>query len=162
MDLKELKDKQIEQMKKKRQTMKSAGAIVFTIKNSQILYLLLKHIKTDTHWGFPKGRVERNETDKESAIREVIEETGLRNLTFLKGFERKEEYSFKRKKDEVVVDKTVTYFILESNFSEIKVSEEHSEFVWGTFEETLKKLEHEDQKEFLRIVNKKIKLEKAL
>ena len=33
---------------------------------------------TETEWGFPKGRRERDETNKECACREVYEETGLR------------------------------------------------------------------------------------
>jgi 8-oxo-dGTP pyrophosphatase MutT (NUDIX family) len=139
-----------------KETMKSAGAIIFTIKDNQILYLLLKHIKTGTHWGFPKGRVEENETEKETVTREVTEETGLTSLNFVEGFKGEEKYSFERKKDGKMIDKTVTYFLLKTNVKDTKLSREHSDFSWGTFEETLEKLEQPEQKELLRIANDKI------
>ena len=37
--------------------------------------LLVKH--NDGHWGFPKGHVEKDETELQTAIREVKEETNL-------------------------------------------------------------------------------------
>ena len=50
---------------------KSCGAIV--IDDNKVL--LVKH--NAGHYGFPKGHVEGNETERETAIREVKEETGL-------------------------------------------------------------------------------------
>ena len=142
-------------MNQQRQTMKSAGAIIFTIKNNQILYLLLKHIKTGTHWGFPKGRIEENETEKEAAIREIKEETGLINLKFFEGFEGKEKYSFERKTDCVIIDKIVTYFLLEAEIDKTKISEEHSEYGWETFERAFKKLEKENIEELIEEIKYK-------
>ena len=37
-----------------------------------------KEHKRSCHWGFPKGHVEKDETDEETAKREVLEETGLK------------------------------------------------------------------------------------
>ena len=48
---------------------KSCGIIVFD--NDKVL--VVKHL--DGHYGFPKGHVENNETEEETAIREVKEET---------------------------------------------------------------------------------------
>ena len=50
----------------------SAGVVVF--KND--LVLIIKH--KNGHIDFPKGHVEGNETLKETAIREVFEETGIK------------------------------------------------------------------------------------
>lgn len=50
---------------------KSCGCII--INNGKVL--LVK--QTKGHWGFPKGHVEANETEEETAIREVKEETNL-------------------------------------------------------------------------------------
>ena len=50
---------------------KSCGCIIIN-KNK---VLLIK--QTKGHWGFPKGHVEKDETEIETAIREVKEETGL-------------------------------------------------------------------------------------
>lgn len=50
---------------------KSCGMVVF--KDDKVL--LVHH--TTGHWGIPKGHVEENETEEETAIREVLEETGI-------------------------------------------------------------------------------------
>ena len=55
---------------------KSCGALVYRIKNGELELLLLKH-RFGGHWSFPKGHVEEGETEVETALREVHEETGL-------------------------------------------------------------------------------------
>ena len=50
---------------------KSCGCIIF----NHHKILLVKQTTGD--WGFPKGHIEANETEEETAIREVKEETGL-------------------------------------------------------------------------------------
>ena len=50
---------------------KSCGCIV--IKNNKVL--LIKQVTGN--WGFPKGHVEKDETEYETALREVKEETNL-------------------------------------------------------------------------------------
>lgn len=51
---------------------KSCGAVIF--KNNQVL--LIKSVKG--HWSFPKGHVEGDETELETAYREILEETNLK------------------------------------------------------------------------------------
>ena len=50
---------------------KSCGCII--IENNKVVLVQQKK----GNWGFPKGRVEKNETECETAIREVKEETNL-------------------------------------------------------------------------------------
>ena len=50
---------------------KSCGCIV--IENNKVLLIQQKK----GNWGFPKGRVEKNESECETAIREVKEETNI-------------------------------------------------------------------------------------
>ena len=54
---------------------KSCGAVVIKEENNNIKLLIIK--QTDNHWGFPKGHVEMNETEEETAIREIKEETNI-------------------------------------------------------------------------------------
>lgn len=51
---------------------KSCGAVIF--KDNQIL--LIKSVKG--HWSFPKGHMEKDETEVETAHREILEETSLK------------------------------------------------------------------------------------
>ena len=53
----------------------SAGAIIYTLKENNILYLLIKDFHGN--YGFPKGHLENNETEVQAAIREIKEEVGL-------------------------------------------------------------------------------------
>jgi 8-oxo-dGTP pyrophosphatase MutT (NUDIX family) len=56
---------------------KSCGAIVFReTANGSKEVLLIKHYFSDS-WGFPKGHMQQNEEEKETATREVLEETGV-------------------------------------------------------------------------------------
>lgn len=55
---------------------KSCGAIVYRMVGENREFLLLRH-KNGGHWSFPKGHVEKNETEEETATREIREETGL-------------------------------------------------------------------------------------
>ena len=54
---------------------KSCGAIVFRCPADKLEVLLLKH--RNGHWDFPKGHVEPGESEQETALREVREESGL-------------------------------------------------------------------------------------
>ena len=57
----------------------SAGFIVFYIENNKVYYLLLKH---SSYWGFPKGKIELNESEIESAKRELFEETSIKAVSY--------------------------------------------------------------------------------
>lgn len=54
---------------------KSCGAVVWRREAGERQYLLVRH--NGGHWSFPKGHVEGDETEAETAAREILEETGL-------------------------------------------------------------------------------------
>lgn len=56
----------------------AAGGLV---KNDENKFLFIYRRK---HWDLPKGKIEKGECKKEAAVREVMEETGLKNIR-LKG-----------------------------------------------------------------------------
>lgn len=86
---------------KKSSMRKSCGAIVYRRALFGLRYLLLEHVDGD-HWGFPKGHGTGNETEEETAIREIFEETGLR-VHFRPGFYERSHYlTPKSRKKEVV------------------------------------------------------------
>lgn len=53
---------------------KSCGAIIFDSKKQDAHVLVI--CQNDGHWCFPKGHVKANETEEETALREIKEETG--------------------------------------------------------------------------------------
>lgn len=55
---------------------KSCGAIISNVIDGKLKILLIKH-RNGGHWAFPKGHVEKGETEVQTATREIREETGL-------------------------------------------------------------------------------------
>ena len=70
--------------------------------------LIVKHI-SGNHWGFPKGKKEDGESGKETALRELKEETGLSVKKFVSQAEITEHYNFFKLGEKV--KKSVTYFV---------------------------------------------------
>ncbi|NLC32109.1 MAG: NUDIX domain-containing protein [Clostridiales bacterium] len=83
---------------------KSCGAIVFRQQDNQLEVLLLKH--RAGHWDFPKGHMEAGESEQETALREVLEESGLTVHIDDTGFRRVIRYSPSRG-----ISKQVVFFI---------------------------------------------------
>ncbi len=103
---------------------KSCGAIVYRKFHGNTEILLIKHVNSG-HWSFPKGHVEDEETEVETAMREVREETGIDVIidpTF------RETVSYSPKKD---TQKVVVYFVAKAkNFDFSPQEEEISEIKW--------------------------------
>lgn len=83
---------------------KSCGALVLCRKGERLSLLVLRHRNGST-WAFPKGHVEGHETEVQTALREVREETGL-NIRLLPGF-RESVFYFPKPH----VRKQVVYFL---------------------------------------------------
>ena len=83
---------------------KSCGAVVFRKYHGNIELLLIKHV-VGGHWSFPKGHVEPGETEEQTALRGIKEETGIdveMNTSF------REVVSYSPKRD---TTKDVIYFL---------------------------------------------------
>ena len=81
----------------------SCGAILFTKNNGVREYVLVMEVTGS--YGFPKGHQEGNETDLETATREIREETGITNIRFIPNLKRTIRY-----KVGDFIEKEVVYF----------------------------------------------------
>ncbi len=86
----EKEEKLLKHLHKKLPVVIAAGGKVVNDKN-EILF-----IYRNKRWDLPKGKVEKKETLEESAIREVMEETGVKDL-IIKNFILKTYHVFQRK-----------------------------------------------------------------
>ena len=86
---------------------KSCGAVVFTRSGGEIRYVIVQ--EASGAYSFPKGHVEGNETEEQTAAREIREETGLLPV-FLPGFRETDEYDLSEKPG---THKQVVYFLSE-------------------------------------------------
>ena len=73
---------------------KSCGAVVYTRVKDEILYVLVQ--QRSGKFCFPKGHVEAGETEHQTALREIWEETGL-HPTIIPGFREMETYEVAQK-----------------------------------------------------------------
>ena len=85
----------------------SCGAVVFTRRSGQPLYVLVE--EQSGLFSLPKGHMEGDETEQETARREIFEEIGLQ-VEFLDGFRDQDEYHLSEKPG---TWKRVTYFLAE-------------------------------------------------
>ena len=127
---------------------KSCGTIPYTISNGIVYYLLIK-AKNDGYCGFPKGHVEKNESEEETALRETLEETSIHtqiNSAF------RYEISYQMRNGNT---KTVTYFLAKFQNQTPKRNKNFENFSYLIlpFEEAYQQLTFENTKQILKEVN---------
>lgn len=126
---------------------KSCGAVIFTRVDGTIQYVLAQARKG--HYGFPKGHMEPGETEKDTALREIYEEVGLRP-TFIEGFREISEYRLPRTN----IQKQVVFFLGEYRNQEIiHQKTELRDAVLVSFAEAMALLQHEDNRRILKSAN---------
>lgn len=135
---------------------KSAGAVIFYKEQNTIKYLLL-HYRA-RHWDLPKGHIEKGEKPKEAAEREVQEETGIKDIRFIPGFEGINKYFYRRESNlpagrQGIVSKIVVFFLAETKTKEVKISLEHEGFKWLPYEDALKQITFKNAKKILQKAN---------
>ena len=69
--------------------------------------MLVKNSKGG-HWGLPKGTPEKGEKPMDTATRELLEETGIKNIDVKTEVTFEEKYDFE--KDGIFYSKTSTYY----------------------------------------------------
>lgn len=122
---------------------KSCGAVIFRKNNRSRDYLILT--STLGHTTLCKGHVEGKETERETAIREIREETGL-TVDFVDGFREVITYSPKPG-----VTKDVVFFLARLSVGEpVCQPEEVAAIRFQSLDEALAALTHDSDRDTLR------------
>lgn len=136
----------------------SVGAVVFFEKNGIREYLVLKY--PSGHYDFPKGHMEPGESESQTLLREVEEETGLSNVkisseraTIKYYYVAKGNEYRKRKKTGVgqYIFKQVHFYPAEAETKKVIISHEHVGYVWLTYKKAMRRVTFENAQAMLRM-----------
>lgn len=130
---------------------KSCGTVLYTTINNEVHYLLIK--SEDNYCGFPKGHIEKFETEIETALRETWEETSIK-ATITDGFRQETTYTMGNGKT-----KSVVYFLASYANQNLTHNKgfEHNDYLQLTFDEAYSMLTFENTKEILKAANDYLK-----
>ena len=127
---------------------KSAGAVVYTVSDDEIKYLLIKSQNGDI--GFPKGHIEQGENEESAALREIYEETSIK-AELTGDFKAKIEYTMPNGKSKTVIYFTAVYA---NQMPKHNDGFEHNEYMLLEYDAALNLLTFENTKEILTKANK--------
>jgi bis(5'-nucleosidyl)-tetraphosphatase len=120
---------------------RSAGAVVFRETPAGRMYLLLQNAG---RWDFAKGGVEKGESELQTVLREVEEETGLKDIAIVPGFRKEIEYFYRREGKNV--HKQVVYLLGSTSSDRVKISFEHQGFGWFRYDQAVQKASYNNSK----------------
>ena len=133
----------------------SCGGVVFKNEDNEIQIVICgRQQEGEWLWGLPKGTPNPHETNKETAIREVTEETGLQ--VSAKTLIGSINYSFIRVSDQVLCHKIVYFYLMEAIGGSFENHDhEFDEVIWVGATECLQVLTHQNE---INMVNQAINI----
>ncbi|MBQ9680210.1 MAG: NUDIX domain-containing protein [Ruminococcus sp.] len=124
---------------------KSCGAIVIHKSGDRCKILLVRN-HNGRNYSFPKGHVEQGETEEETAIREVKEETGL-DITIIPSFREVADYCPFGK-----IRKRVVFFMAQTMSDKVHIQEEEIDsYIWVDLNEAHNRCTYDND---LRVIRK--------
>jgi len=120
---------------------RSAGAVVYRKTSHGRIFLLLQNAG---RWDFPKGGVEKGETEVQTVMREVEEETGIKNIEVVPGFRKVIEYFYRREGKNI--HKQVVYVLAKTVEEAVKISFEHQGYGWFPYQAALERASYDNSK----------------
>ena len=133
---------------------KTCGSVMFTYKDNERLYLLIKN--ESGHIGFPKGHIELDESEEQTAVREVFEETGIK-AEIIDSFRMEYQYITHDN-----THKTCVYFMSEYPYRKAEIQESEISQSWLVgFDEAMELLNFPQDRVILDAVEKRLGYEKS-
>lgn len=124
---------------------RAAGGVVWRHPDGRAAEVLLVHRPAYDDWTFPKGKLKSRERDEEAALREVVEETGLRCR-----LER--ELGVVSYRDRKGRPKIVRYWVMRPLSGRFSATEEVDRVEWLPMGTALEALSYEHDRVLLRML----------
>lgn len=137
----------------------TAGGVVYRKgkKSGEVEILLIQDAKN--RWTIPKGHIEEGETAKQTAVREVGEETGLQEMEILNWLGK---IHFRYRRTNSLVLMTTEIFLIKAlgDSDKLKPEDWMNGIKWMPATEALDKIEYEDIGKLILLGLKKIREQK--
>lgn len=128
---------------------KSCGAVIYRYNERNEPRILLVKNHNGRCWTFPKGHIEGDEIEEETALREIKEETGL-SVSLVPGFRRISTYCPYGK-----IRKTAVFFLAKTEKSIVNMQKGEIDFyLWVSIDDALDMCHHENDIKTLRDVKR--------
>jgi ADP-ribose pyrophosphatase YjhB (NUDIX family) len=134
----------------------TAGGVVFRRNQTSgdIEILLIQDIKD--RWTIPKGHVEEGETAKETAVREIGEETGLLDVDVMSWL-GKIHFRYRRQQSLVLMTTQIYLVHAKGNTDNLKKEDIMNGIGWFNVHEALDMIEYEDIGKLILLAMKRIR-----
>ena len=130
---------------------KSCGAVVYRKTPREGTKILLVKNHNGKCWTFPKGHIESNESEKQTALREIKEETGL-SVTIEPNFRQTSIYRPYGK-----IKKYVVFFLARACESSVVIQKNEIDYyLWVSLDDAMKLCSHDNDTKILVEVNKRL------
>ncbi len=132
---------------------RSAGILIYRQLKDTREYLLLHY--PGGHFDFAKGHIEKDESEREAAYRELKEETGIDEIVWIEGYRELIHYTYHR--GENIMSKDVSFFLGRTRKKKIIISHEHQGSLWLPYKEAYDKLTFVSARDLLKKAEKFLK-----
>ena len=133
----------------------TAGGIIFRRNPKKAIEILLIQ-DAKNRWTIPKGHIEEGETAKETAEREVREETGLEEVAVLSWL-GKIHFRYRRSSSLVLMTTEIFLMAAKGNTDKLQQEDWMNGINWFTVNEALDKIEYDDIGKLILLAMKKIR-----
>jgi diadenosine hexaphosphate hydrolase (ATP-forming) len=136
----------------------TAGGVVWRRNEKGVIEILLIQDAKD-RWTIPKGHIEVGETPKDTAEREIMEETGLKSMK-MQGFLGKINFRYRRQQSLVLMTTDIFLVNATGDTDDISPEEWMKGIKWFPATDALDKIEYEDIGKIILLGLKRIRQDK--